>query len=320
MCLKSKILFIGTLPDTAGIGGVTIHIERLLVWLDKNNCKVDFYDYKKSILKSVVSILKHKVIHIHVSNPYLRFFYILLCFLGCKKSILTIHGDIGRFSFIKNLMDKLSIWLCVVPIVINESSYKKSIKWNKHVLLLSAFIPPYETGYFPEDIKNKISQKKHTGKIIIATNASICSYDKYGNEIYGIDFLVKFFQNKSDFILVISDSSKMYWEKYKNQDLTNVIFVTEPHSFFALIKISDIVIRATSTDGDSLSIKEALYVGKTVVATDCVSRPKQVITFKYNDSISLSKVLEKALFYSPTIFFYENTVSTLIRLYNQLMK
>ena len=43
--------------------------------------------------------------------------------------------------------------------------------------------------------------------------------------------------------------------------------------------MSDALIRATTMDGDSLSVKEALYYGVPVFATDVVDRPSGVISF-----------------------------------------
>lgn len=55
------------------------------------------------------------------------------------------------------------------------------------------------------------------------------------------------------------------------------------------------IIRNTPTDGDSLSVKEALYLHKPILATDAVSRPKGVILFKYNDEESFSEAVKVAM-------------------------
>lgn len=318
---KNNILILSSTPETAGIGGVTIHTERLLKWLKIKNFIVNFCDYKKEpLLQQLILISQHKIIHIHASNPYLRLYYILLCKFLSKKSILTIHGNIGRFGLLKNECDKLAIKLCSIPITINESSYNKAILWNKSTILESAFIPPYEDGYLPSNIINYITEQKLKGKTIFVTNASANNLDKLGNEIYGINFLINFFKSQINSILIISDPSGEYYRKYTNIDFENIRFVTETHSFFALIKHSDIVIRATSTDGDSISIREAIYAHKKVIATDCVDRPKQVVLFKYNDSESLSHAITIT---NNITILNENsgndTVSHIINIYNKLI-
>jgi glycosyltransferase involved in cell wall biosynthesis len=48
-------------------------------------------------------------------------------------------------------------------------------------------------------------------------------------------------------------------------------------------KLSDIFLRPTRSDGDANSIREALYLGVPVIASDCVERPDQVLTFRTGD-------------------------------------
>ena len=65
----------------------------------------------------------------------------------------------------------------------------------------------------------------------------------------------------------------------------NVFFITVPHDFINIIRISDGLIRATITDGDSLSIKEGLFYNKVVYATGVVDRPKEVLVFNNFDEL-----------------------------------
>jgi glycosyltransferase involved in cell wall biosynthesis len=54
-------------------------------------------------------------------------------------------------------------------------------------------------------------------------------------------------------------------------------------SFVRLIEMADMVVRPTNTDGDALTIKEALYLGKPVLASDVVKRPDGTNLFKNRD-------------------------------------
>ena len=42
-----RLLIIGPRIATAGVGGVTIHVERLAQWLKKDNCSFAICDYKR---------------------------------------------------------------------------------------------------------------------------------------------------------------------------------------------------------------------------------------------------------------------------------
>ena len=317
---KSELLIIGTIPETVGIGGVSIHVERLLYWLREKGQLYDFCDYKQESLRKILNLIaKHKIIHIHPSSPIFRLFLVCVSRLLGKKVVFTVHGNLGRFSFFKNIMDKFSVIFSNVPVVINEESYKKAIKWNKSTRLISAYISPYSDGYISSKIIDKIETAKQNNKIIVSTNASVRSFIVEGEEIYGIDFLVKYFSNHLDYFLFISDPTSQYADVYKNVDFENIIFITGNHSFYALMKHSDITVRCTATDGDSLSVREGLDLNIKVLATDRVSRPNGVILFKYNDSVSFEQALLSFFEKENGCKENDNVVNELILVYKNLM-
>ena len=284
----NRVLILGTIPATAGIGGVTIHVQRLLERLDKIGIIFSLCDYKALPFKEQIRLMKqHQIIHLHVSHPVLRFLYALIAKLTGKKLVFTIHGNLGRFNWTGNLLDKLNVKLSDVPIAINRQSYEKALKWNKQAQLISAFIPPLTDGKVPEWAVEKIENLRKQGHRVFSTNASVCSFTPTGEEIYGIEFLIEFFRQRDE-VLVISDPSGQYAEKHKGED---VFIITGPHSTYAIYKHVDGTIRNTATDGDSLSVRESLYLGLQTLATDRVDRPEGCLLFHYNDTESLGKAL-----------------------------
>ena len=308
-----KILIIGTIPATAGIGGVTVHVQRLLEWLNTRGIDYTLCDYKAQPIKEQIRLMKQNgILHLHVSHPVLRFVYALTAKLMGKKLIFTIHGNLGRFQWFGNLLDKLTVKLSDVPIAINRQSYEKAIQWNKQSQLISAFIPPLTDGKVSEWIVEKIENLRAQGYRVYSTNASACSFTPKGEEIYGIEFLIEFFRQRDE-VLVISDPSGQYAEKHQGEDL---FIIVEPHSTYTIYKHVDGTIRNTATDGDSLSVRESLSLGLPTLATDRVDRPEGCILFHYNDSESLVKALkDNGLKEKAT---RENPVNLIIEIYNNL--
>ena len=72
------------------------------------------------------------------------------------------------------------------------------------------------------------------------------------------------------------------------------MFIDQPHSYFELLKNVDVFVRNTSTDGDALSVKEALYLNKPALCSDVVDRPAGTILFRYSDDASFTRALEEA--------------------------
>jgi glycosyltransferase involved in cell wall biosynthesis len=67
-------------------------------------------------------------------------------------------------------------------------------------------------------------------------------------------------------------------KKYNLED--NFHFYTKPVAYPAVINMCELFIRPTNTDGDSLSIREALILKKPVIASDASKRPEGSIIFK----------------------------------------
>lgn len=63
----------------------------------------------------------------------------------------------------------------------------------------------------------------------------------------------------------------------------------------AAIAQSDLFVRPTLTDGDALSVREALALGVRTVASDVVARPFGVHTFRTGDPFALSATIQQAL-------------------------
>ena len=70
------------------------------------------------------------------------------------------------------------------------------------------------------------------------------------------------------------------------------LFVTEAiEESASLWREADVVIRATNTDGSSLTVLEALSLGVPVVASDCAERPRGAVLFRTRDRSDLTDLL-----------------------------
>ena len=96
--------------------------------------------------------------------------------------------------------------------------------------------------------------------------------------------------------------------KLRIKSKPNIKFVEgEEFELCPLFRYAKLYVRPTKTDGDSLSIREALAMGCNVVASNVVCRPKGVIV--YNDRAQLADTIEyamnqKAIHY-PTKDYYQ---------------
>jgi len=323
-----KILIIGKLPPP--IGGVTIHVKRLLDSLEKNEIGFRFENAtKKNILKLLLKCLFRKqIIHLHTSSPILHFLISLANLLN-KESILiiTYHGNIGGFNAFKNWMDKTSIKLTDIPIVLNEESLKFARSFNNEIRLVPAFIPPIHDEFLPFHIQKKVKSLKEKFQIVFCTNAFNVSFDKNRNEIYCGSQLLNLFCNSKNqnFGFIFSDPSGSYTKHIEKSLLKltdNILLISEPHSFFEILKDADCFIRATTTDGDPLSVKEALFLDKIVFASNVIKRPVGVYTFSWSKTNELQDLILQFNDFKKnnTASTYKNGAIELINLYKKLCK
>jgi hypothetical protein len=302
------MMIIGSTPPP--IGGVTIYVKRLIENLTKNN--QDFYFLKLTLKNLILSIYRMKrcsVVHLVASHPFVRLYYSILCKILRKKLIVTYTDNIGEFSnSFYNLINSFSIRLTYVPTVLNNDSYKTAKKLNSKTRLISSFIPPCIDDNNMDALKEYFGGFLFEHKYIFCTNAYSYCIDKSGNELYGIISLISIFNTIPDLGLIISDPSGAYNDYVYRNNIkigSNIrILSANKFSFVDIIKLSHCSIRATTTDGDSLSIKETIYLNKDVICSDCVSRPSQCLLYTTNDYSSL---YNKVLNYKPSIIDTEQS-------------
>lgn len=314
--MKHSLLIIGPDIQKHGMGGVTIHVQRLKEYLEKNGIEYEFKDYKSNSLWALMRMVsEYDIIHFHVSNPIYQFVLVLLSRLMGKRIVMTLHGNYGRFGIMKNGLVKSAIRMADVPIVINRKSFDACNRINTHTCLIPAFIPPQKEETLQKDVQEMIEHYKLDGKMIVSTNASNTATDKHGNDVYGIGFLIQYFKDSADAILVISDPSGNYRRRYEGLTFSSVCFIDYPHPYFQLLKFVDCFVRNTSTDGDALSVKEALYLGVPVLCSDVVDRPEGVQLFKYSDKNSFEYGLKCLSRKSVTV---SNGAEMIVCIYNSL--
>ncbi len=262
-----------------------------------------------------------QIIHLHTSNPFFRFYFAVFCRLFRIRLIQTYHGNLGRFGILRNAFDFASVLLTYLPIVINQKSFIKARKLNRKAQLISAFISSTVTEVLPEDLAGNLQRWMGKYDSVFCTNASNLKFDKHGREVYSGSELMKIFGELPGIGLIFSDPSGeylAYLEKEFERLPENVFFITRNHSFLEIIKLSDCFIRASTTDGDSLSIKEALSLQVNVIASDCVNRPEGSILYKDGDSEGLKREIQDFSnpVLSPQIGFDET--DKIVKLYRSM--
>ena len=321
---KINVLITGPMPPPAG--GISIHLQRLQYFL-KDDFNLDFIDESSSKNKFYFNIKSlnlfvylKKIIHtdlvfIHSGNRLFKKLHIIAGKLFGKKVIITIHGYGKKRSFLFRIYDQFFFNLANKIILVNpEIRQKLNLNENK-IVIKNAFLPPVlsEEPNLSNAIETRLIAAKQLNKTIICANASrLDSFN--GEDLYGLDMSIEATKMlvdagiPVDVIYIVSslDAGEEKFQKAQNliqqyQIQSSFFLINEKASFVKLIEQSDMVIRPTNTDGDSLTIREGLYLNKIVLASDVVKRPDGTKLFKTRNTVDLFEQMKELITHKNAI-------------------
>jgi len=301
-----RVLIIGTYPPP--LGGVSVHIYRLNYIL-KNSQVFDLSQAQKfkghRYLKLLNLIINKKFDAVHIHTYDIKIIVIMLIFKAINKFdlIATSHNPrlFNENSKTKNFIYKILLKnldiLVVVGKHIVEDYQNRGIELPKKIIIEPAFLPPPEDdeekilNTYPLELFEFIKKSSH----IILANASQITFHN-GIDLYGLDMCIELTAKlKKDypnigfiFALANENVNKEYLAKMKQiiKELDiedNFYFLTGQKELWPLFKKADLMIRPTNTDGDALSIREALYFDCPAIASDVCDRPEGTIIFQNRD-------------------------------------
>ena len=159
--------------------------------------------------------------------------------------------------------------------------------------------------------------KRSRNSILMCSSSYSLEDDSKGLDLYGNDMsidAVRLLNEKNTgntfYLLMIVHNSDKYPHKLKKyQDMIaeglgqNIMLVTTPVNFLRIMKVSDVILRPTTTDGDSITIREALYLKKRSIAI-FIATPAiiQTFAFFFNLIQFMTFMLRKILIHKIAVF------------------
>lgn len=289
---------------------------------DTNNKEIKSLKLKKIILLSIF-FNKNEIIHLHTSGLKIRLIMSLISLLFNKKLIITVHGvsleeeynQLNKFGKIiyKFLLNKIS-YLIVVNSHIKDWCINNKILLDK-IEVIPAYINPIinKNDYLKinKEVWDFINESRKREEKIITANGNIRFFNR--EDLYGLDLLIEliYLLKKEDYKVSLifallgyenqTKEERYYFKKLlkkieKYQISENIfIYEVKDTEYYPILDKSDIFIRPTNTDGDAVSIREAIYLKKPNVASDIVKRPVGTILFKSREIKDLFKKVKYIL-------------------------
>ncbi len=167
---------------------------------------------------------------------------------------------------------------------------------------------------------------------ILANAGRVVRYN--GEDLYGIDVLIKAMQQIHDrdvaVCIAVGDVVDVeLWENLQHaaaQD-SRVTFLQQPASPLApVVRDAHIIVRPTRTEGGaSLTVQEALELGRWAIASDAVPRPDGTRLFHNADADHLASILQSSIHdvrrgsMPPAMAPQSDAVQRIINLYERVL-
>lgn len=308
---RKRILLVSPMPPA--IGGISVSTSRLRDRLAEDGYEVDTYNLQIKFLPfghalwQLFNVLwlpfyilgkkKYDIIHLHVSG-YWRRVYVRLVRPLFKRArvVVTIHGDVANFirmPLCENVLGAADRIICVRP----GNRELLPQKLRTRTAEIPAFIMPpahrIAGEVLPSDVRNFVDLVVADRFPLIVFNGSIVLsgrfYDLYGfTEMVAVIKRLRATGRKFAALMVVND---MHLDSAQKAFLSNImegledcpdlmLSVSRPFSLLPVLGCGRVLyVRPTKTDGDSLSVREALALGAHVVASDAAPRPDGAVCY-----------------------------------------
>lgn len=309
-------------------GGISVSCRRLFHGLKRKGVEVRVVaenrpveerdvEYVGSYSRWLLSSLlrrpeKETIVHYHSHSWPIRAALGALAAWGKFRCVLTVHnarapealasyGIFGRRVFLALARKGVSHWIAVSE-QIRDQLMALGVKAER-ITVIPGFIPPTEeeiNAPLPADVARFIDSHDP-----VCSSLSFRLAFHKGEDLYGVDLCMEATRRllsrypRLGFIFCIPSPENLdYLAALKRRAAETslgenfLLYDRAIDSACSLWRQSTLFVRATNTDGDPLSVREALYVGTPVVASDAVDRPSACVLFRNRDVDSLVCAIE----------------------------
>lgn len=298
------------------------------------------HKYIPRIFKYIRETWSYKIVHSHFSLEGMLYLWTLKI-LGRKKIMITVHNSmvenymrqtnvLNRF-FLKRMARAADVTWIVVSEQAKTSILKLPLKFGTNIHVIPAYIPLKKTTVdtLPVCLLQYIDEHD---KIMAFYGHSFMTHE--GQDIYGFEQAIRMYgsltiaeRKKNGLIFCIADASETESISYirdlaKSLKVDNDIYwqIGAIENMAALWQNTDVYVRPTCTDGDSVAVREALDMGVRVVASDVCPRPEKTIVYSYGDSEGFLTAVRSAIALGKTplntdeTYFYQ-----MLKLYRKVL-
>jgi len=308
---NKRVAIFGITPPP--LGGVSVHIQRVAEKFKQNNNKV--YHFKTEfrgrryllflyLIYAFIFLLFKKIDILYYHSSYLPNSIQEILFLSYIKKLLKFNFILVehnyRHMYLKKNLSKIKLNKFIKNIdhiifmgnLPQKSYFDNKINIEKKHTIDDAFLPPdlSEENKILKKYPKELYEFIHKSKPSLLVNASKSPLTE-GKDLYGFDKSIKVVSKLKKhhpnigLILIITTMENCQYLNHLLKTIkdlnieNNVLFLTGQKELWPILKKIDIFLRPTLWDGTSISLREAIYFNKTVVASNVCKRPPKTTVF-----------------------------------------
>lgn len=353
-----RILLVSPLPPA--MGGISVSSDRLAQNLRADGYRVDTYNLQKKVRNRLLRTLwllantlwlpwrvllspRYDIIHLHVSSYWRRVYLwaTQLCFRGAPV-VVTIHGDATHYTRRTAASTVLRLGKAIICVRPGDAEKMPPSVRSRCVEIPAFMLPPnIDNLRIPIAVEGFLQKAAENDLPVLLINGMAIVDGQYP-DLYGFadfaDALKILDSQKQPYAALIIFNDMAFSARQKEfvqktieplENRQNIMVVrSSQFSLLPIFKRNNVVyVRPTKTDGDSLSVREALALGTPVVASDVAQRPDNTIIYPHNNqhpehnALHLADAMQQAVdtLYTPrTAHASQDFYPQILALYRRL--
>jgi glycosyltransferase involved in cell wall biosynthesis len=305
-------------PYPPPLGGVSTYIRRLKHRLDGLGLPNEVWDTSSGTkadpgvrhrdVKAVPwwHLLRRDVrlVHYNISGMRAKRYVALFnrTLLRGRPTVLTLHGDASGLLALERarVVPALDSFGAVIAVREGDRETLARLGVRTMVAEIPAFAPPLPSETDPALVPAAVGRFLDTHHPVLSANAFRIAFHE-GVDLYGLDMCVELCADLKEthprvgFVFCIPEAgSEEYLREIRSRIVArgvepNFLVVNEPLPLCPILQRSDLFVRPTNTDGDAVSVREALYLRVPALASDVVPRPRGTRLFRTRDAADLRR-------------------------------
>ncbi len=323
---EADIAIWGRVPPP--IGGMAVHVERLLPYLERAGLSVRMYNLQRpGPAHPLVAEVSHRrlawflrlllgrgepVHYVLGGRAVTRFAAGLLAALRGKRIVLRVGGESLRRTGLEGgplerWATRFAVRRAAAVIGVNEEicALARGLGARpERVHRIPGFIPPPETGESAPELVRLFAARRRPLLVSGGQVAEPGQRDLYG-VMQLLDLMPRLLASFPRAGLVFfayqvrprgDAPHEPLAAEVRRRGLGESILVHPSEGqFWPVLALADLMVRPTLTDGDSNALREALYLGVPVVASDCAPRPAGTHLYRAGNAVELAEVVTRVL-------------------------